>query len=312
MRHERKLAVLFADIAGSTRVYRVLGDAMALDILARRIAILIDVTRECEGTLVKTLGDEIMATFESVDAAAAAAVRMQEDVTGTLFAEGPQVKIRAGFHFGPVLVVEGADVFGETVNIAARMVNLASGGQIFTTASSVRRMSPFWQARTRRVEAKDMKAKGERFETFEIVWRPEETTVSRAGPALSTRRHGGTRLLLTFADHRIELGPECPTLTIGRSDDNDLVVKHSVVSRVHARLEYQDGDFVLIDQSSNGTYVVSTSGGNTYLRRNRCVLEDVGVIGLGEPPMPSSPVTVRYEVMAASASTDAKAGTSNA
>lgn len=310
MRHERKLAILFADISGSTRVYRVLGDVMALDILARRIAILIDVTHECGGTLIKTLGDEVMATFDSADAAAAAAVRMQEDVTGTLFAEGPQVKIRVGFHFGPVLV-EGADVFGETVNIAARMASLAKGGQIVTTASSVGQMSPSWQARTRRFEAKDLKGKGERFETFEVVWRAEETTVLRQGPASSAGRPGAKRLFLSFADRRIELGHEHPTLTIGRADDNDLVVRHSVVSRVHARLEYHDGEFVLIDQSSNGTYVVSTSGANTYLRRNRCVLEAVGVIGLGEPPVPDSPVTVRYEVTAAPAAAEAGAGASD-
>lgn len=310
MRHERKLAILFADISGSTRVYRVLGDVMALDILARRIAILIDVTHECGGILIKTLGDEIMATFESADAAAAAAVRMQEDVTGTLFAEGPQIKIRVGFHFGPVLV-EGDDVFGETVNIAARMASLAKGGQIVTTAASVALMSPSWQARTRRIEAKDVKGKGERFDTCEVVWRAEETTVARQGPVSGARRNGGVRLFLTFVDRRIELGHERPTLTIGRSDDNDLVIKHSVVSRVHARLEYQDGEFVLIDQSSNGTYVVSTSGANTYLRRNRCVLDAVGVIGLGEPPVPDSPVTVRYEIGAATASAEAGARTSD-
>jgi len=56
--------------------------------------------------------------------------------------------------------------------------------------------------------------------------------------------------------------------------------------------------------------VVSTSGANTYLRRNRCVLDAVGVLGLGEPPVPDSPVTVRYEIAAAAASAEAGAGAS--
>ena len=304
MQPESEVAILFADICGSTHVYRALGDAMAHDILATRISTLTAVTEECRGTLVKTLGDEVMTTFATADAAAEAAVRMQERTTGTLVAEGPQLKIRVGFHYGPVLTKD-ADIYGEAVNTAARMANQAKAGQILTTAASAALLSPSWRAVTQRLDAGRLgNNKRERADTFEIVWQqPAAGFADQPYPALSIERAGGGQLLLIAADgHVVELGADRPTLTVGRGDGNDLVVKHSLVSRLHARVEYQEGQFVLIDQSSNGTYVVSASGRSTYFRRNKCVLEGAGLIGLGKAPARHSLVTLRYETKAALAS----------
>lgn len=299
MQREEELAILFADICGSTGVYRALGDVLAHDILADRIQTLIAVTRQLDGRLVKTLGDEVMTTFPSADAATAAAVEMQQRITGTLVTEGPQIKIRVGFHFGRVLS-DGPDIFGEAVNIAARMASQAKAGQIVTTATSVARMSPEWASRARRLDPRDVRARRERVDAFEVVWEDggEEGFIDNVGPPVV--RVGG-HLSLYAPGGRIELGDDRPTLTVGRSDGNDLVLKHAVVSRLHARFEYHDGQFVLIDQSSNGTYVVAAAGTNTYLRRNRCLLSGAGTIGFGTPPSQSSPVSVRYEVKAVSA-----------
>jgi pSer/pThr/pTyr-binding forkhead associated (FHA) protein len=102
-------------------------------------------------------------------------------------------------------------------------------------------------------------------------------------------------MILAAGEQRIEVGEERPVVTLGRSAENDLVVKRSVVSRRHARVEYADGQFLLIDQSSNGTYVVAASGTSTYLRRKRCALTGAGMIGLGEAPSVGSPVTLQYD-----------------
>ena len=298
MQRESEVAILFADICGSSHVYRALGDVMAHDILATRISTLIAVTQECRGTLVKTLGDEVMTTFATADAAAEAAVKMQERTTGTLVAEGPQLKIRVGFHYGPILTRE-ADIYGEAVNIAARMANQAKAGQIFTTAASVALLSPSWRAATQRFDVGKRGDKRERIDTFELLWQQPDTSFADQAYPSSVERVGGGQLLLTSADGQVvELGSDRPTLTVGRGDGNDLIVKHSLVSRLHARVEYHEGQFVLIDQSSNGSYVVSASGRSTYFRRNKCVLEGAGLIGLGKPPARESPVTLRYETRA--------------
>ena len=299
MPREDKLAILFADICGSTHVYRALGDVLAHEILDRRMATLIAVTQECQGTLVKTLGDEVMTTFATADAATEAAVRMQERTTGTLVAEGPQLKIRIGFHFGPVLIQED-DIYGEAVNIAARLAHLAKAGQILTTAASAALMSPSWRAATQQIDAGKLTDKRERIDAFEVRWLQPDASFAPQRHPQNVELAGGGQLLLIDADgHVVELGSDRPTLTVGRGGGNGLVVKHSLVSRVHARVEYHEGQFVLIDQSSNGTYVVSASGRSTYFRRNKCVLEGAGVIGLGKTPARNSPVTLRYETRAA-------------
>jgi len=309
MRGEARLAILFADVAGSTGAYQVLGDTLARDILSRCIASLIDVTRDCGGTLVKTLGDGIMTTFADADAAAAAAVRMQESITGTLVAEGPQLRIRIGFHCGPVLVEE-SDVYGNTVNIAARIANQAKPGQIITTGATVAMMSDSWRTSSHRLEVQDVRGRGELVDSYEVAWNGNDADAAPRPGTPGLWRLGAARLILTAGGRRLELGEARPLIAVGRSEENDLVVKRSVVSRRHARFEYVDGQFVLVDQSSNGTYVVAASGTSTYLRRKRCVLTGAGMIGLGEAPAVGSPVTIQYERASASLpSLDIPAGT---
>ena len=90
-----------------------------------------------------------------------------------------------------------------------------------------------------------------------------------------------------------------PTLTIGRAEQNDLVVGGEMVSRLHARAEYRNGRFVFTDQSANGTFVVTDAGDSVFLHREDLVLTGAGMLGLGTPPEPGSPATVRYETVGA-------------
>ena len=120
---EEQLAVLFADVSGSTQMYETLGDVRARAIVARCVADMTAATRRHGGALIKTIGDEVMTTFPNAADAAEAACEMQETITGQMV-EGRPLAIRIGFHFGPVLSEE-TDVFGDAVNLAARLANEA-------------------------------------------------------------------------------------------------------------------------------------------------------------------------------------------
>ena len=113
MGQDQELAIVFADVVGSTRLYEVLGDLAARDKVAVCIEIMRRATEQHRGTVIKTMGDEVMSTFADCDAAIDAAAEMQKSITGhpDLEAEGQHVAIRIGCHFGPV-VVENRDVFG--------------------------------------------------------------------------------------------------------------------------------------------------------------------------------------------------------
>src|ERR1700759_5648311 len=118
------VAVLFADIAGSTSLYEVLGDARAKAMIDEALAVMKAVTAQQQGRVIKTIGDEVMCVFDTPDRGFIAASDMQARIDGLPVADGAKRKIRVGFHAGPVIEEHG-DVFGDTVNTAARMAGLA-------------------------------------------------------------------------------------------------------------------------------------------------------------------------------------------
>ena len=287
-------AILFADVSGSTQLYDTLGDLRAREIVAHCVALMKEATQRHGGTLVKTIGDEVMTTFPTADAAAAAASAMQEAITGQLVVEGRQLAIRVGFHFGPILV-EDADIFGDAVNLASRMANQAKAGQILTTGTTAERMSKSWQASLRQIDRTDVKGKRDQIDVFEVVWQAEDVTLIRQRPWANAPRGSGGHLMLSAGSQRIEVGDSRPALTMGRAEQNDLVIKSDVASRLHARLEYRNGRFILTDQSANGTFIVPDRGQSAYAHRDSIVLVGGGMLGLGQSPLPDSPLTVRYK-----------------
>ena len=144
---ETEVAVLFADVVGSTRLYELLGDHHARDMILLCVDVMRDATERNRGTVIKTIGDEILAIFPTADDAVNAAGEMQQDIGAHpgLQVQGQHVAIRIGCHFGPV-VLENKDIFGASVHTANRMTSQAKAGQIILTADTVRRCSPEWRA----------------------------------------------------------------------------------------------------------------------------------------------------------------------
>jgi adenylate cyclase len=290
--HEAQVAVLFADVSGSTQLYETLGDVRARGIVARCIAVMTEATRRHGGTLVKTIGDEVMTTFPDAAAAAEAACEMQEGITGAMVVEGRPLAIRVGFHFGPT-VFEEADVFGDAVNLAARLTNLAKSGQIVTTSATVEQLTGPRRMSCRQIDLTQVRGKREQIAIHEVVWNAEGATIMRAPWA--TQHRAGGKLVFTAGRTRLELGEGHPSLTVGRADQNDLVVSQPVVSRLHARIDYRNGRFVLTDLSANGTYVAMDGGGSSYVHRDNQELTGSGTLGLGEAVSPGSLTRVQFE-----------------
>src|SRR5208282_5494182 len=169
MNAPRNLCLLFADVAGSTRLYETVGDAEALRAIDRCLAILRRVTEGYRGRVIKTIGDEIMSSFPTADEGLQAASEMQQRIDELAPLNGVKIAIRIGFHYGPV-VESDTDVFGDTVNTAARMSSLAHGGQIFTTESTVAVLPDLLRMATRDLDALSVKGKAEDIRVFEVIW----------------------------------------------------------------------------------------------------------------------------------------------
>ena len=158
MAKDIELAIVFADVVGSTRLYELMGDVRARDMVATCIEVMRTATEQHSGTVIKTMGDEVMSTFPTADDALNAASQMQQQITEhpQLKVDGQPVAIRVGCHFGPV-VLENRDVFGSTVHTANRMTSQAKAGQVITTAAMVERLSPEWRAAVRQIDIATLK-----------------------------------------------------------------------------------------------------------------------------------------------------------
>lgn len=290
-----ELAIVFADVVGSTRLYELMGDLRARDMVAICIETMRGATEQHQGTVIKTMGDEIMATFPSADEALNAAAQMQQQISrhAQLKLDGQNVTIRIGCHFGPV-VLENRDVFGSTVHTANRMTSQAKGGQIMTTAAMVERLSPEWRASVRQVDVAMLKGQGSEVALYEVLWQTEDVTSMVPAIAMSSKSGPAMRLRLRFQDREILIDESHPNIAIGRAEDNDVVIKGNLISRLHARIEISRNKFVLIDQSTNGTFVQTAEGEESFVRRDSLQIKGKGMIGLGRLPDQDAPQTLRY------------------
>ena len=293
---DTELAVLFSDVVGSTRIYELHGDQRAREIVALCIELMRTATEQHQGTVIKTMGDEVMATFPTADQALNAAAHMQRQITShpDLQLDGQPVAVRIGCHFGPV-VLESRDVFGATVHTANRMTSQAKAGQIVTTAATVEQLSPEWRASVRQIDIAMLKGQGTEITLYEVLWQTEDVTSMLPSIALS----GGyerklQRLRLRLMDREIVIDDTRPQIVIGRADENDVVIRGNLISRIHARIEISRHRFLLVDQSTNGTFVQTDGGEESFVRRDSMEIRGSGMIGLGRVPEADSAQTIRF------------------
>ena len=175
MAKDLEVAIVFADVVGSTQLYDKFGDTKASETVALCLDIMKDATYQFNGTVIKTIGDEVMSTFEPVDDAMGAAVMMQTRISSEEKEGGIPVSIRIGCHFGPV-VQEQNDIFGAAVHTANRMTSQAKSRQIVISGATVEQMSADLRNQTRQIDVATVRGRIDEVALFELVWQPEEAT----------------------------------------------------------------------------------------------------------------------------------------
>jgi adenylate cyclase len=292
-----EVAILFADVVGSTQLYEQLGDVKARQMVGRCLDIMRDATESNRGSVIKTMGDEVMSTFPSADDAMNAAKRMQETISGDedLAHDHGHVAIRIGCHFGPV-VQEHRDIFGSAVHTANRMTSQAKAKQIITTLATVERLSPEWRSMARQIDIATVRGKADEVVLFEVLWQPEEATSMLPTVGHGRKNDRQRRLSLRYQGREVTVGEGRKSATLGRAEENDVVVKGNLISRVHARVEASRDKFTLIDESTNGTFVQTNTGEEIFVRRDSTQLTGEGVIGLGRVAQPGTALAVHYVI----------------
>ena len=284
MSQSRPQTILFSDVSGSTRLFETKGDVEARRLISSVLDALSIVCVQYGGRVIKTIGDEIMCTLPSALDGVLAACDMQRKMARDINFVRDNLAVRIGLHHGDALE-ENGDVYGDAVNVAARMASLAKREQIVTTAATVNGIkgkSP----ETRGLGRARVSGKLLPIEIVDVVWQEDTsgmTMVQSAirigdGPTVAA----GARLILRHRGKLIELTENSEPFMMGREVSNNLVVEADWVSRTHAQIEYKRGHFMIADRSTNATYVCIGQDPELRVHRDELHLRKSGSISMGQ------------------------------
>ena len=291
MDHPR--AILFADIAGSTGLYEQSGDTVALEAVVNCLDCLRTATTDNGGRVIKTIGDELMSVFDTAAQAILAANAMQSTFESTAGGKAG-IRLRIGCHFGPVIEADG-DCFGDTVNLASRLTALATPDQILTSRETYEVLPSYLQATCRKLYSTTVKGRKGKVTIIEALWKQDQgQTILSDNSAADEAPSKDAKISYKGKVWAVDqLHPEA---SIGRDEKSTVVVTAATASRHHARVVLRQEKIVLVDQSSNGTFVQLQNGQELLLRREELVLAGRVQVGLGASVNASGEERVVIEV----------------
>ncbi|MCX7544770.1 adenylate/guanylate cyclase domain-containing protein [Marinicella gelatinilytica] len=292
-----ELCILFADVADSTALFDQYGDDVARTCIASVLNELLQDVHHCSGHLVKTIGDEIMCTFSRADDAITAASLMQNRLLNQQPEQNkPQIQIRIGMHCGEV-IVEQNDVFGDAVNVAARMASFAKKNQIITNQSTLKQCRTDQLPMFRSLGAIDVKGKSQAIEMVEILWQQDKSKLTRVTSTLDIKlpfEQGEVRMSINDKQYRLNINT--PHLSIGRADDCDIQVKLLRTSRYHGEFDFKGGNFKYTDNSTNGSWVQQKGTTPIRIHRDSFLLQGEGWIAFGQMDFSEQHKLLHYKV----------------
>ncbi len=293
--------VVFADLVGSTGIFERLGDQTAGRFVTQFTTSLAHSFEHHHGRVVKLLGDGVFAVFahehDAINACIAIQKRLQER---PVFAggSGRPVQMQIGIESGDVVEIAG-DCYGDAVNSAARLADLAGADQILTTARVREALPEEHRKLLRALGPMFLRGRSKATQVFRVHWQIGlDTEATVMGITMGEPAHEAS--LELYANGRsLRLEPRGETITLGRAPTSSLALNDGRVSRMHATVEWRGGHFVLTDASSFGTWVyLGSQAEPLVLRRTECYLVGQGTITLGCERGAEAPPTVRFVVHA--------------
>ncbi len=278
-RYRRNFAALFADVSGSTRFFDQRGDLSGVAMVQRFVDQAEPSIRRHQGRIVKTLGDGILAYFEDATAAVRAAAELQQEFAALNVgrATGDRIELRIGINYGTGFVKE-SDIFGDVVNIASRLEELARPNQIVVSApvAEAARAAGYALAEVGPLE---LRGKAGTQPVYEVVWQ----AAGKAGPP-----HAYTLLLLDPSGAPTAEYPLVRAETLlGRREGDIRFPRDALMAPQHARFSLEEGALWAEDLSPTGVFLrlrhpVVLAAGDTFLIGKELVEFQFGGAGAGE------------------------------
>ena len=282
----KEMTVLFADVAGSVELYSALGDVKAHNRVLRcleRMTLLVEKNR---GWVADTIGDEIMCAVEKPGCALQAAREIQVALQNDYHHE---LDVRIGIHSGPTCM-DNDQLFGDTVNIAARVVAFAKAGQIMLSGHTCKRLSDKDRAMTNHFSNVSIKGKRDPYVIHQAILDHRDVTrmVHHSDTQPAERRRRKNNVTLRYADAETII-PEGKEFLLGRGVQCGLKINSNAASRIHVALEFYSGKLTITDRSTNGTFIRTKTGKREsdnkehFIHHGSWTTTSSGVLSLGQP-----------------------------
>lgn len=288
------LTIMLADVADSVKYYEELGDLQAHKDIVMCLKIIAQIIESNKGRVIEIVGDEIMSTFDSPDAAIDVACKIQEGLSNNFQLN---LRVRIGIHSG-ITGVERGHPFGDTVNVAARMVGLAKAGQVILSEQVYARLTEQNKSISRYFNDAFIKGKSRPYNIYQVVWDQSDMTIlspQDSNGNLKDRRRQIKSICLIYKRTQLILQAGKGELLVGRGKQCSLHVDTKAASRVHATIGFDGKKFVLFDRSTNGTYIkncinrLSVSDTELYLHHKEFEIRCDGMMSLGRPDFEENP-----------------------
>ncbi len=276
--------VVFADLVGSTSLFERLGDETASRFVTQLTGALSQVFEQHHGRVIKLLGDGLFVVFPLESNALAACIAIQKRLVDKPIRPGgggAPVQMQMGLESGEVVEIAG-DCFGDTVNSAARLADLAGADQILTTQNVYCQLPAAQQALLKSLGPMYLRGKAESSHLYRVEWRTDQDDEATMMGVSMAVNPSTTWLEVSANGKTVKLDPRTPRISVGRAAEAALTLNDRRVSRTHATVEWSAGQFVLSDASSFGTWVyLGGQADAMVLRRTQCFLVGNGLIVLG-------------------------------
>ncbi len=292
----KKKTILFADVSGSSALYKSLGNEQAKAIIDQLLKVMKFNTNKFEGRVVKTIGDEIMACFDDSEKACRAAMAMQREIE--TLSNTHTLGVRIGIGYGKT-IDDGNDLFGEAVNDAAFVTGIAKSSQILLTDSVVEQLPELLRQSTQEFDQVTIKGSMDDSTIYRLFWKTPTSGFSETQvfSVQTVNEHlDDNQITIIVGDRRFKIKPENTPFIIGRNQNQvDLAIDNELVSRDHCHIVFRRGKFVLIDHSTNGTYIKPEDAQEIYLRREELPLLGNGTISLGISNHSAKTTLIKFE-----------------
>jgi len=248
-----------------------------------------------QGRLIKTIGDEIMVSFEDPSYACQCAQMLQRQASLI----DAQLPVRIGISFGETLLDQD-DIFGDTVNDAAHLTHIARAGQILLTQTLADNLSDSLRRECHKFDRIAIKGQNVKSIIYRLHWE-SMTQAHNATTVMNIEENTAplhsAHLNLQYGEQSLDLLPEHTPFVFGRdSNSANLRINSHLASREHCKIVFRRGKFVLIDHSTNGTYVATSQQEEIYLRREELPLVGDGKIALGQSVDKGEDLVVLFRV----------------